>query len=124
MLFSSYEFILLFLPLSFFIYFYLNKKRLINASKSWLVFVSLFFYSYWNIIYLPLILGSLLFNYNIANILSEYDENKKNYFSKKLFLQIGLIVNSISESCSLEKSSCLSNRASSEILASYFSLIF
>lgn len=33
MLFNSYEFIFLFLPLSFFIYFYLLEKRLITGCK-------------------------------------------------------------------------------------------
>jgi alginate O-acetyltransferase complex protein AlgI len=93
MLFNSYEFIFAFLPISFFIYFYLNHKRLTTASKGWLVFTSLFFYSWWNIIYLPLILISILFNYVITNTMIEYDESKKKYFSKKLLLQMGLVFN-------------------------------
>ncbi len=93
MLFNSYEFIFLFLPISFFIYFYLNSKRLTTASKAWIVFASLFFYSWWNIVYLPLILISVLFNYSITNAMVSYDENKKNYFSKKILLQIGLVFN-------------------------------
>ena len=93
MLFNSYEFIFVFLPISLFVYFYLNHKRLTTASKSWLVFASLFFYSWWNIAYLPLILTSVLFNYAIASAIVEYDELKKKYFSKKSLLQIGLVFN-------------------------------
>ena len=93
MLFNSYEFIFIFLPISFFVYFYLNKKRLTTASKGWLVFTSLFFYSWWNVLYLPLILISILFNYIITNTMIEYDESKKKYFSKKALLQIGLVFN-------------------------------
>lgn len=93
MLFNSYEFIFLFLPISFFVYFYLNKKRLTIASKAWLVLSSLFFYSWWNIVYLPLILISILFNYSITNTMIEYDQNKKSFFSKKALLQIGLVFN-------------------------------
>ncbi len=93
MLFNSYEFIFAFLPVSFFGYFYLNHKRLTTASKSWLVFASLFFYSWWNIVYLPLILTSVFFNYAIASAIVEYDELKKKYFSKKSLLQIGLVFN-------------------------------
>jgi len=92
-LFNSYEFIFVFLPISLFVYFYLNHKRLTTASKSWLVFASLFFYSWWNIAYLPLILTSVLFNYAIASAIVEYDELKKKYFSKKSLLQIGLVFN-------------------------------
>ncbi|MFC2074210.1 MBOAT family O-acyltransferase [Campylobacterota bacterium] len=93
MLFNSYEFIFFFLPISFFVYFFLNRKRLTTASKAWLVFASLFFYSWWNIAYLPLILVSILFNYTITSTMLEYDENKKNYFSKKALLQFALVFN-------------------------------
>lgn len=43
MLFNSYKFIFLFLPFTFFIYFYLNKKRLGDLAKGFLVLSSLFF---------------------------------------------------------------------------------
>ncbi|QKE28424.1 membrane-bound O-acyl transferase, MBOAT family [Arcobacter acticola] len=93
MLFNSYEFIFAFLPITFFIYFYLNHKRLTVASKGFLVFSSLFFYSWWNIAYLPLILISMLFNYVIGNSLNkEIEENKKS-FSKKSILIFGIVCN-------------------------------
>ena len=97
MLFNSYEFIFAFLPITFFIYFYLNSKRLTQASKGFLVFASLFFYSWWNIAYLPLILISMLFNYVVGNSLAKSsDENKKGLnksFSKKSILIFGIIAN-------------------------------
>ena len=92
MLFNSYEFIFLFLPITFFIYFYLNKKHLTEAGKGFLVFASLFFYSWWDIAYLPLILVSMLFNYVIGNQLSRYEQKKK-CCSKKNLLTFGIIVN-------------------------------
>jgi len=92
MLFNSYEFIFFFLPITFFIYFYLNKKRLTEVSKGFLVFASLFYYSWWNIAYLPLILVSMLFNYALGNQLSKYEQKKK-CCSKKLLLTFGIIVN-------------------------------
>ena len=82
MLFNSYEFIFAFLPLTFFIYFYLNSKRLTEASKGFLVFASLFFYSWWNIVYLPLILSSMLFNYVIGNILNGNKASAKKQINK------------------------------------------
>lgn len=91
MLFNSYEFIFAFLPLSFFIYFYLNSKRLTLASKGFLVFASLFFYSWWNLAYLPLILSSMLFNYVIGNSLNE--NFKKARVSKKGLLGFGVVSN-------------------------------
>lgn len=93
MLFNSYEFIFAFLPISFFVYFYLNSKRLTTAAKAWLVFTSLFFYSWWNIMYLPLILISILFNYTITNTMIEYDKSRRKYFSKKSLLHAGLLFN-------------------------------
>ena len=92
MLFNSYEFIFLFLPITFFIYFYLNKKRLVEAGKGFLVFSSLFFYSWWNIAYLPLILISMLFNYVIGHQLSGY-EKRKRCCSKKTILVAGITFN-------------------------------
>ncbi|WP_066355298.1 MBOAT family O-acyltransferase [Aliarcobacter skirrowii] len=97
MLFNSYEFIFAFLPITFFIYFYLNSKRLTVASKGFLVFASLFFYSWWNIAYLPLILISMLFNYVVGNSLAKANfENKKGLnksFSKKSILIFGIVAN-------------------------------
>ena len=97
MLFNSYEFIFIFLPITFFIYFYLNSKRLIIASKGFLVFSSLFFYSWWNVAYLPLILVSMLFNYVIGNTLSQSNEEQKKglnkTFSKKSILIFGIVAN-------------------------------
>lgn len=92
MLFNSYEFIFLFLPFTFFIYFYLNKKRLTELSKGFLVFASLFFYSWWNIVYLPLILVSMLFNYAVGKQLSKLTHTK-GLVSKKNLLTVGIIAN-------------------------------
>jgi len=91
MLFNSYEFIFAFLPLTFFIYFFLLQKRLITGAKGFLVFASLFFYSWWNISYLPLILSSMLFNYIIGNSLNE--NFKKVRIHKKTLLTLGVIAN-------------------------------
>ncbi len=90
MLFNSYEFIFLFLPISFFIYFYLNKRHLVKASKLFLVVASLFFYGWWNVKYLPLILVSMLFNYTVGKSLSS---KKSSRVSKKGMLLIGVVLN-------------------------------
>ena len=71
MLFSSWQFILLFLPISFFGYFWLNRLRLVTAGTASLVATSLFFYAYWDVAYLPLILGSILFNYAVGTGLAQ-----------------------------------------------------
>jgi D-alanyl-lipoteichoic acid acyltransferase DltB (MBOAT superfamily) len=91
LLFTSYEFIFVFLPVTFFVYFFLLSKRLTVGAKGFLVFASLFFYSWWNIIYLPLILCSMLFNYIIGTSLGKNKEHLK--VSKKTLLIIGIICN-------------------------------
>jgi len=91
LLFNSYIFIFAFLPLTFFIYFYLNSLKLAAAAKSFLVFASLFFYSWWNPAYLPLILSSMLFNYAVGLSLSK--ERKKSKVSNKLLLAFGIGAN-------------------------------
>ena len=92
MLFNSYIFIFAFLPITFLVYFYLNHKRLTEASKGFLVLSSLFFYSWWNVVYLPLILVSMLFNYVVGSQLSKEEKGVKHY-SHKMLLSIGVIAN-------------------------------
>ena len=91
MLFSSYEFIFLFLPLVFFGYFYLLSKRLATGAKSFIVVASLFFYGWWNMAYLPLILLSMLFNYTIGTSLSRKKESRK--APAKTLLLVGIVGN-------------------------------
>ena len=62
MLFNSYGFIFVFLPVAvggFFLIARMNRE----AASFWLVAASLFFYGYWNVAYLPLLAGSIAFNY-------------------------------------------------------------
>lgn len=70
MLFNSFEFILVFLPVALGVYFFLNSRRLTVASRAWLVFASFFFYGWWNVAYLPILLGSVLFNFAFGSGLS------------------------------------------------------
>jgi len=90
-LFNSNEFIFAFLPITFFIYFYLNHKRLVEGGKGFLVFSSLLFYSWWNIAYLPIILSSMLFNYLVGNSLNSEADNHR--FSRKSILVFGIFSN-------------------------------
>lgn len=90
MLFNSIEFLFIFLPIVFFVYFALNKAKLVELAKGWLVFASLLFYSYWKIDYLPLILSSMIFNYSIGATLTGKINLKIN---RKMVLFIGIIGN-------------------------------
>jgi alginate O-acetyltransferase complex protein AlgI len=93
MLFNSYEFIFLFLPVTAIVFYLLNHLRLTLAANAWMLFASLFFYGWWDIKYIPLLLGSILFNYTIGNLLVDYDSNRKNVVEKKSILTFGLVIN-------------------------------
>lgn len=99
MQFNSYEFIFIFLPLIFFGYFSLSSRRLITGSKVWLVGGSLVFYSWWNPIYLPLILISIFFNYAIGTRLGNSETDKDQFtrtkpeISRRLILTTGILFN-------------------------------
>ncbi len=85
MLFNSYIFIFIFLPLSVLTYyFFLKINKLILAQLSILIF-SLFFYGWWNYYYLLLLILSIFINYHLGNILI--------YKKKKLYLVIGILLN-------------------------------
>ena len=89
MLFNSYIYIYLFLPLVFAIYFLLNHLRLIVAARIFLVGASLFFYGFWNFNYLILIVISLLFNFAIGNSLNCGEKAPKG----KTVLIFGITIN-------------------------------
>lgn len=76
MLFNSYEFILLFLPVTFVVFFTLGKLKCNKLATAWLVLASLFFYGWWDYHYVPLLLMSILFNYFVGKQI-ENRANKK-----------------------------------------------
>lgn len=86
MLFNSHVFIFGFLPIVFIVYFIFRKIDLVAGAKIWLVFSSLFFYSWWNPVYLPILLGSIITNFLFGKTIE-----KVSY--KKIILTIGIIFN-------------------------------
>ncbi|MFA4943220.1 MAG: MBOAT family protein [Lentisphaeria bacterium] len=66
MLFSSHEFIFLFLPVVLAGYFLLSRSGRPWLPRGWLVAASLFFYGWFRPAYLPLIAGSILVNFGIG----------------------------------------------------------
>ena len=76
MLFNSYEFILLYLPITLILYYQLAKRISNNVAKNFLIFASLCFYSYWDVNNLPILLTSIIANYIFGHLLSK---NKSKY---------------------------------------------
>ena len=85
MLFNSYEFLLIFLPLVAVLYFVLNRYVSFTAGKVFLLLSSLFFYSYWNPIYILLLLFTIGFNFIVGRALAD---NRS-----KVLLIFGIVVN-------------------------------
>ena len=93
MLFNSFEFILFFLPVVFCGYFFLNKRKLTSLSRWWLLGASLFFYGWWNVYYMPLIIGSVMFNFAITQAMVKRRDMQSGWMSPVRLLQLGLIFN-------------------------------
>lgn len=90
MYFNSYTYIFMFLPVSVIGYFLVARKLGIKASNIWLVAASLFFYGYWNITYLPILVGSILCNYGLARGIMYAQEHEDFFLRPKLLFVLGI----------------------------------
>ena len=89
MLFNSYIFIFLFLPLALGIWYLLNGLEKYKAAQVFLVGMSLWFYAYFNISYLVIILCSCALNY----IISWLVEKKNTVLVRRTMLIVGCLLN-------------------------------
>lgn len=89
MLFNSYLFIFIFLPLTLAGWYYLNSKKAYRAAKYFLAGMSLWFYGYFNIRYLAVILVSISINYLLSYLL----KFSKTRLSSRIGLAAGLLFN-------------------------------
>ena len=89
MLFNSYVFILIFLPLAWSIYFFLNHFRLYKLAQVSLVLASFVFYGYQDWRLCILLLTTIIVNYAFHLILVQMPEG----IGKKVVLAFGVIVN-------------------------------
>ncbi len=90
MLFNSYIFIFLFLPITLIGYFTLGKFRLVKLARIWLLVTSLFFYGYWNPPYLLLMVISIVFNHQIGNAIASVNLKSQ---QAKILLWTGIGIN-------------------------------
>ena len=77
MLFNSYGYLFLFLPIALAGYFALNRSSAV--ALTWLVMVSLFFYAWWNPWHLPIVLGSIAFNFWVGRRTMASTGNKRRW---------------------------------------------
>lgn len=76
----------LFLPLTFAGFFYLGHKGQKQLATLWLVLASFFFYGYWDMRYVPLLFGSICFNYLVGKQLEANNGHKG-------WLAFGIVIN-------------------------------
>ena len=88
MLFNSYAFLFGFLPITLLVYFLLGRVR-VGFAAAWLALASLFFYGYWDYHYVPLLLGSITFNFLIGGRINAASGT---LLAKRLLI-LGLVVN-------------------------------
>lgn len=89
MLFNSYLFIFVFLPLTLLGYYLAAKWSQSRIAITWLVSSSLLFYGWYNPVYVVLISCSILFNYIVGIILT----NRKVDNQRKLVMALGVTIN-------------------------------
>ncbi|MGG3563705.1 MBOAT family O-acyltransferase [Neobacillus rhizosphaerae] len=89
MLFNSYIFILVFFPIVFVSYYLLLNLKNKNIAKIFFVIANLYFYSYWNVKYLPIIVSSIAVNFTLATILNKIQGQAL----KKTILTLGILFN-------------------------------
>ena len=94
MLFNSYVFILAFLPLCLIGYFGLNHFHKYSLGQFFLLAMSLWFYAYFNIRYLPVILVSILMNYGLYLLIVRTERKKlcKMVMIAGVVLNLGILV--------------------------------
>jgi alginate O-acetyltransferase complex protein AlgI len=86
MLFNSFEFLFVFLPLLLLAFYGFSRRGKIREARFILLTGSLFFYAYWDIRFLPLLLVSIAWNYLIGTRLIQEQREK----TKKALLTLGI----------------------------------
>lgn len=88
MLFNSYSFLLLFLPITV-LGFFLAGRLGKTAGSAWLAACSLFFYAWWDYRYLTLLIASICANYLLGSFIARHSASAKG----RLGLTAGIITN-------------------------------
>ena len=93
MLFNSYIFVLLFLPVTLSGYFLLNRFTKTDLGKLWLLIMSVVFYGYFNVYYLPIIILSIVINFFVSRILMQSEKIilRKITFVAAMALNVGVL---------------------------------
>lgn len=91
MQFNSFEFIFIFLPITIILFFSAAAMAGTRTAVAVLAIASLFYYGWWEPVYLLLISGSILFNYTIGYLL--IGKSRDRFVSSKILLIVGICGN-------------------------------
>jgi alginate O-acetyltransferase complex protein AlgI len=92
MLFNSYEFIFAFLPITLAGFFMMGTISRAWALR-WIIFASIFFYSWWRPLNVLIIAPSILINFAFARGLQKLGEDKKSAQTSTMLLVLGIAFN-------------------------------
>lgn len=83
----------IFLPTTVLLFYWLGAGGFTRVAITWLASASLFFYAWWNPIYLLLLIGSITFNYSIGTFLARAFNARNKTVWVKVVLVFGIIAN-------------------------------
>lgn len=92
MIFSTYQFVLFFLPITFGGYFIFHHLKMHSCAKLWLVLASFYFYAQGSPDFFPFFLGSVVGNYLIGNMLSKL-QGHNHRIERGILLTVGVLAN-------------------------------
>jgi len=92
MLFNSYQFIFVFLPLAWAVFFLLGARSA-TLGAAWLAAASLYFYGYWSLSALPLLITSIVVNYLFGKAILSPRSSGSALTSKHALLVYALVFN-------------------------------
>lgn len=91
MLFNSYEFLFVFLPITAMVFWLARIHISLRVAVGWLVLASLVFYAWWNPVYVPLLAGSALVNFQLGIWLADAKRWRLTLLRLGLVWNIGLL---------------------------------
>lgn len=91
MLFNSYVFVLMFLPLALLLFYVAGHRFGAEAARRVLLLVSLAFFAWWNPAYLVLLAGSVTFNFCNARLIRNYRQHGQGLLTLGILANLALL---------------------------------
>lgn len=91
MLFNSYGFLFVFLPVTLAVAWFLGARGAARTTIGWLTVCSLFFYGWWKPVYVPLLLFSMVFNFSVGRVLGRSTRPRRRVLLAGVAVNLGLL---------------------------------